>query len=147
MTDRSSRTVGAGLIGTGLAIGLEASTFDVGFLTDPVGPKALPYVVAATFVLAGVHTLTAPGAKAAWPTRAAGVRITLATVAFLAYAVSLPLVGFFLSTTLVVASLSHLYGATPRRGITAASLLSGALWLLFVQLLSLPLPIGSLWIR
>ena len=55
--------------------------------------------------------------------------------------------GFVLSTTLVVAALSHLYGARPGRGVTAALLLSIGLWLLFVRVLALPLPVGSLWIR
>ena len=64
-----------------------------------------------------------------------------ATGAFLLYAVALGFLGFFLSTTLVVAALSHLYGALPRRGVPAAALLSAGLWLLFVQILALPLPI------
>jgi len=147
VTSRAQRVVGAVLVAAGAAVGLEASTFDVGFLTDPVGPKALPYLVAATLVLAGLHAVARPGDRVRWPTRSAAARITTAAVAFVLYAVALPLIGFFLATTLVVATLSHLYGAPPLRGISAAATLSAVLWLLFVRLLSLPLPIGDLWIR
>ena len=147
MTSRKQRIVGSVLIAAGAAAGLEASTFDVGFLTDPIGPKALPYLVAATLVLAGIHAIARPGDRARWPTRSAGMRIAAAVAAFLLYSVALPFIGFFLATTLIVAALSHLYGAPPLRGISAAATLSAVLWLLFVRLLSLPLPVGDLWIR
>jgi putative tricarboxylic transport membrane protein len=129
----------------GLAAGLEATTFDVRFLTDPVGPKALPMLVAAIFVLAGGRAALLPDQVAAWPNRAVLMKLVGAAAAFLLYPLALPVVGFFTSTTLVVATLSWLYGAPWLKGVAAAATLSGALWLLFVRVLALPLPIGSLW--
>ncbi|HSH74736.1 MAG TPA: tripartite tricarboxylate transporter TctB family protein [Longimicrobiales bacterium] len=138
---------GVALVVAGAAIGLEATTFDVSFITDPVGPKALPYLVAAMLLLAGVHAALRPPTGVTWPDRATLLQLAGATAAFLAYTVALDVLGFVLSTTLVVAALSHLYGARPGRGVTAALLLSIGLWLLFVRVLALPLPVGSLWIR
>lgn len=129
----------------GLAAGLEATTFDVRFLTDPVGPKALPMLVAAILVLAGARAALLPDHVAAWPDRSLVLKLVGAAVAFLLYPLALPVVGFFASTTLVVAVLSWLYGAPWVKGAAAAAALSGALWLLFVRVLALPLPIGSLW--
>lgn len=131
----------------GVACALEATTFEVAFMTDPIGPKALPYVVASVLVLAGVHAAILPPDRPRWWSRGAGVRSAAATGAFLAYAVALPVVGFFTSTTLVVATLSGLFGAEPKKAVAAAAALSAALWLIFVLALGLPLPIGDLWIR
>lgn len=141
------RVAGGVLVAVGAAVGVEATTFDVRFLTDPVGPKALPLLVAVMLVVAGVHQTLRPDHAAGWPPRRVLGMLGAATAAFLAYPLALDFLGFWLSTTLVVAALSHLYGAPPRRGVPAAGLLAGALWLLFVELLALPLPIGSLWMR
>ena len=141
------RLPGALLVATGAAIGVEATSFDVAFLTDPVGPKALPLLVSATLVLAGLRATLRPDHEAAWPTRPVLAKLTAATAAFLLYPFALEAIGFVPATTLVVAALSHLYGAPPRRGVPAAAVLAGALWLLFVRVLALPLPIGSLWMR
>ena len=131
----------------GAAVGIEATTFDVNFLTDPIGPKALPYLVAFILAVAGLHAAVRPQPDIAWPSREVIWKITGAAGAFFLYAIALGFLGFFVSTTLVVAVLSHLYGAAPRHGLPAATLLSTALWVIFVQLLALPLPIGELWMR
>jgi putative tricarboxylic transport membrane protein len=142
----ADRVAGVTLTLAGIAVGLEATTFDVAFLTDPVGPKALPLVVAATLTLAGVRTLVRPRASVELPPPETLLRMGGAMMAFLAYAAALPWIGFFLSTTLVVTALARLYRGPWKGGLTAGLVLSAALWLLFVGLLSLPLPVGELWI-
>lgn len=142
----ADRVAGGVLTLAGLAAGLEATTFNVAFLTDPVGPKAFPFVVAATLTAAGVRTLVRPRASVALPPSEVLLRMGGAMVAFLAYAAALPWIGFFLSTTLVVAALAVLYRGPWKGGLVAGLVLSGSLWLLFVGLLSLPLPVGELWI-
>jgi len=143
----SARLAGVVLAVVGLAIGVEASTFNVSFMTDPIGPKALPYVVGLVLFFAGVHGAARPESEVAWPGRSMQAKLAGACAAFLLYPLALEVLGFVLSTTLVVGALSHLYGAPPKRGVPAAALLSVALWLLFVRLLALPLPVGSLWMR
>lgn len=140
------RLPGVALVLAGLATGLEATTFDVAFLTDPVGPKALPLFVASVLLLAGLWTALEPAPDVEWPDGGRWQKPGAAVGAFLLYAGALPWIGFFLSTALVMAALSALFGARPRSALPAATLVAGALWLLFVQLLGLPLPIGELWI-
>jgi putative tricarboxylic transport membrane protein len=135
------------LIVVGLAIGLVATGFDVAFLTDPVGPKALPWVAAAALVVAGIHQTRRPGGGAHWPERRTLVRMGVGSAALLVYGVVLPLIGFPISTTLVVAALSHLFGAALVRSIPAAAVLTAGLWVVFVRFLALPLPVGELWMR
>lgn len=141
------RVIGAGLTLLGVGAALEASTFDVAFITDPVGPKALPYLVAGVLTLGGVVTLARPREQVPLPTRPALWRMIGAVAVFLVYALVLPGVGFFVSTTLVVTGLALLYGGPLLPSLTSAAILSGMLWILFVEILSLPLPIGELWIR
>lgn len=164
----AERAPGILIAAAGMAIGLEALTFDVAFLTDPIGPKALPLLVAAVLVMAGVHATARPrlalhsggppesesgSGVVPSPTqpleakRGNLLRTALATLAFLLYAVALPIIGFFLSTTFVVAVLSRLFGADWRKAVAAAAALSAVLWLLFYKGLGLTLPVGDLWIR
>jgi hypothetical protein len=70
-----------------------------------------------------------------------------AAAAFVGYAMVLPWIGFFLSTTLVVAVLGMLYRGPVRGSLAAGLSLAAVLWLLFVRILALPLPVGDLWIR
>ena len=135
------RVPGVVLALTGAAVGIEALTFNVGFMTDPVGPKALPLVVAATLILAGFHAAIRPPEAARWPDRAIGLQIGSAVGAFLAYAVALPLVGFFISTTLVVSALSHLYGASPAQHPGRGA----PLWRPLAALRADPRPSASHW--
>lgn len=141
------RVTGLVLLVAGAATAMEATTFDVAFLTDPVGPKALPYLVAAMLAVAGLVALLRPESEPSLPDAPAVARMTGAVVAFLTYAAALPLLGFFTATTLVVTALSLLYRGPFVGSAVAAAGLSGGLWLLFVRVLSLPLPVGELWIR
>jgi putative tricarboxylic transport membrane protein len=144
---RTDRLAGAVLTLLGIAAGVEASTFNVAFLTDPVGPKALPYLVSAVLVLAGVKMLSRPRPTVRLPDPEAARRMVGAVAAFLAYAAVLPWIGFYLATTLVVTALARLYRGPWRGGLAAGLSLSTALWLLFVRILALPLPVGTLWTR
>lgn len=144
---RLDRVTGAALALLGVAVALEASTFDVAFMTDPVGPKALPLLVAGTLLVAGLAAVVSPREGLGLPDGATALRMAGAVAAFLLYAAALPWLGFFLSTTLVVTALALLYRGPPVGSAVAAAALSAALWLLFVPVLSLPLPVGDLWIR
>lgn len=142
---RTDRTAGVvlGLLGIGIA--LEATTFDVFFLTDPVGPKALPLLVAAILVGSGAAVAARPGSGGAWPGRETLVRMAGAVAAFGVYAALLGPLGFVVATTATVASLSLLFGARWKEALGAATALSVVLWYLFVWLLGLPLPLGAVW--
>lgn len=141
----TGRAAGMVLLLLGAAVGGEAMTFHVTFLTDPVGPKALPLLSALIFVGAGVALLVRPGTPVAWPTPPVLVRMTGAVAAFGVYAALLSPLGFVVATTATVAALSLLFGGPPRKSVAAAVTLSVVLWYLFVWVLGLTLPLGTLW--
>jgi putative tricarboxylic transport membrane protein len=143
----AGRIPGALLVAVGLAIGLVSIGFDVAFLTDPVGPKALPLLAAAALVLAGALQARRPEGNTRWPAGPTLRRMGLGSAALLVYGLVLPWLGFLISTTAVVAALSHLFGAVPKRSIPAALALTVGLWAVFVRMLALPLPAGDLWMR
>jgi putative tricarboxylic transport membrane protein len=143
---RSERLAGVCLALAAAAVAAEAATFRVAFLTDPVGPRALPWLAAIILGAAGTTMALRPGPSPAWPTPRVMVRLGGAVAVFLAYGIVLPSLGFVTSTTAAVAALSMLFGGPPLKSVLAALVLSACIWLLFVQVLALPLPLGTLWI-
>ncbi|MEZ4425332.1 MAG: tripartite tricarboxylate transporter TctB family protein [Gemmatimonadota bacterium] len=142
---RADRVTGLVLILLGLAVGAQAMTFDVLFLTDPVGPKALPLLSAAVFVLSGVLLLLRPGSAGRWPERPVLLRMAGAVLAFLVYAALLAPLGFVVATTITVTALSLLFDGPWLKSLGAATALSAVLWYLFVWALDLQLPLGRVW--
>lgn len=145
VSSRTDRVAGTVVAALGLAVGAEATTFDVLFRTDPVGPKALPLLAAAVLVGSGVYLAARPGRGATWPPRPTLVRMAGAVAAFGAYAALLAPLGFVVATTATVSALSILFGGPWKKAVAAAVTLSVVLWYLFVWVLGLLLPLGSVW--
>ena len=142
---RTDRIAGGLVALLGLAVGAEATTFDVLFLTDPVGPKALPMLSAAVLVGTGLVLAARPGVGASWPPRPVLIRMAGALAAFGVYAALLAPFGFVLATAFTVTTLSVLFGGPWRKSVGAALALSTVLWYLFVWVLGLSLPLGAVW--
>lgn len=154
--------IGAGGVVIGAAaIALEATTFDVAFPTDPLGPKAFPILAAFLLAIGGVALMFArPGRTgpalgsgmesaeevdrshpaAANPVR----RILMGTASFVAYGFLLSPLGFVPATTLEFALLAKLFGGPIGRGAAAGLVFALVLYVLFVYALGLPLPLGVL---
>ncbi|MCI0434083.1 MAG: tripartite tricarboxylate transporter TctB family protein [Gemmatimonadetes bacterium] len=142
MTDRITGVVALLLAA---AVAFEARMFRVTFLTDPIGPRALPWLAAALIAAGALVLLFRPAPDPEHPAAGATRRIALAIVACTTYAALLAPIGFFAATTLLGAALSVLFGAQPVRATVAAGAFSAALWALFAILLGLPLPAGDLF--
>ena len=127
-------------------IAWESRSFTVRFVTDPLGPKALPLFVAAMLAIAGVYVLARPAADPAWPERQTWRKIIITVVMFVVYAVLLDPLGFFLPTATSVFVLMLLFGGTPVRSGIAAVLFAGFLQALFGYVLGLTLPVGALFL-
>jgi len=169
-TRRGLLTGGAAVLAISIAIAIEATTFDVAFPTDPLGPKAFPFVAAlllgfggaaliregraAAEAAAATHTgpaaATDTGPAAATPTGAAGPaapptrRVILAAGSFILYALLLAPLGFVVATTAEFVALVRLFGGPWVRGTAAGALFAVLLYGLFVHGLGLPLPLGIL---
>lgn len=154
------RRTGVALLALAVASALEASSFDVMFMTDPVGPKAAPLFAALLLALAGGGLLVQGGGRVN-ANHAGGAtddsearddrhqrqawRVAGAAAVLVLYAGVMDFLGFVVATTLCVAAVGRLMGAPPVRALASAFLLSAGLWYLFVWGLRLPLPLGGLW--
>jgi putative tricarboxylic transport membrane protein len=143
---RSDRVSGFALMAVAAAIAIEARTFDVRFLTDPLGPKALPLFVAGLVGVGGLLLVARPDTEPVWPAGRTWIRLAAALASFSLYAVLLAPLGFLVSTTLVVTALSLVFAGPLWRSLASAVILSGVMYLVFVYGLGLSLPLGTLFL-
>lgn len=151
----ANRLGGVAVVVVAGAAVLEATTFDVAFPTDPLGPKAFPLLAAFLLAFGGaalwrvgaeraaVGQDASPGPHdGAVPTGIPGGTILAAAVSFTAYALLLAPFGFVLATTLEFAVLARLFGGRWVGGAAAGLVFASLLYVLFVFGLGLPLPLG-----
>lgn len=143
----SDRVAGALLIVMALLIGLESRTFIVGFVTDPLGPKAFPLVSALLLLVGGVVLQIRPGTESGLAPAKQMLRVAVATICLFAYALLLGFIGFFTTTLLVTAVFALLLGGRPVPSFISAAGVSALLYALFSFLLDIALPLGSLFLR
>jgi putative tricarboxylic transport membrane protein len=143
---KSDQIVGALLVLLGALVALEARTFTVGFLADPLGPRAVPYLVAAFLVAPGGWLTYRPRFTSNWPPAVVWCNIALALATLVTYALLLRWLGFLLLTTLAITALSLVFGGRIWRSLLSAAAFTAALYVLFVYLLDLTLPVGALFL-
>ncbi|UTH45318.1 tripartite tricarboxylate transporter TctB family protein [Loktanella salsilacus] len=108
MTDRIF-----GVVGLLLAIGfaLAALTINESFLSDAVGPKAFPLIIATILGLSSAVIALRPDGSPQWPALGRLVEIFAAAVVMVLYAQLLPEVGFIIATFFASAYLTWRLGS------------------------------------
>ena len=134
--------------GIGLVLALvfawQASLIEESFLTDAVGPKAFPYIIAAIMALASGYFLLRPDPEPHWPRAGRLAEIGLAALVMLAYAQALPLVGFVIATALAAAYLTWRLGSGPVESVAIGIGISVGIYVIFRLGLGLSLAEGPL---
>jgi putative tricarboxylic transport membrane protein len=139
----SDRVAGLVLLALAVAYGITASGYQA-MIGDPLGPAVFPIVLAIPLGLLSAYLIIRPDREPAWPKGPALPKQLLAIVAFVAYAYLLEPLGFVLSTFLAVVVLGSLLGASLRQAGAAGVGIAVVLFVLFDNLLGLPLPPGLL---
>ncbi|MDG1376191.1 MAG: tripartite tricarboxylate transporter TctB family protein [Yoonia sp.] len=103
-----------GVFGVLLAIGfaIAASLIKESFLSDAVGPKAFPYIIATILGLASAVIALRPDPEPVWPPLGQFLEIVAAAVVMILYAEFLPIAGFVTATAFAAAYLSWRLGST-----------------------------------
>lgn len=140
---RGDRVAGLGVAAAALVAAVLALGFRVAFTADPLGPRAAPLVAAGLMAAGGLALALRPAAPWSLPDGPTARRLGLAVAVFLAYVPLLPLAGFVVATTLLVAGLGRLFGGTTARVLVAGVVVAVLLHLLFTVALGLPLPSGA----
>ncbi|MBO1436821.1 tripartite tricarboxylate transporter TctB family protein [Meiothermus sp. CFH 77666] len=142
MTDR---IVGALVLLLALGYAIEASRMQVGFLSDPLGPRPFPYIIAVLVGISALWLLFRPDPEPDWPPRRFWPVLGLVLLSLVAYAYLIVPLGFIVTTTLEMTLLAVLFGARWWQGLGGALAFTLAVYLLFTQGLGVTLPVGRIF--
>ncbi|MBF9032818.1 tripartite tricarboxylate transporter TctB family protein [Rhodobacterales bacterium HKCCE2091] len=138
----SDRIFGA----TGLALAIfyawAALQVQESFLSDVVGPKAFPLIVAAILGLASLVILIFPDPEPRWPGIMQLAEIAGAVVVMILYAQLLPELGFVFATALASFYLSWRLGTPVLQAALAGVVIAVAIYVIFHLVLGLSLARG-----
>jgi len=110
------------------------------FLTDEVGPKVFPWIIAVILGLSSVWFLLKPDPDPEWPSWGRIAEIGLAALVLAIYAEALPVFGFLLPTALASGYLTWRLGSRPLESVVIGVLTALGIYLIFRSLLGLSLP-------
>lgn len=140
----SDRILGAFGVCLALFYAIAASLTQESFLTDTVGPKAFPYIIAAILGTSSAVIALRPDPEPAWPALVRLAEIAAAAVVMILYARALPEVGFVVATCFAAAYLSWRLGTAPLMAVVSGAGTSVGIYVVFHLVLGLSLARGPL---
>ncbi|MCA8879256.1 MAG: tripartite tricarboxylate transporter TctB family protein [Rhodobacteraceae bacterium] len=136
--------------GIGLALAAfyvwQATTIQVSFISDPVGPKTFPIIIGALMALASLAIIVRPDPRPDWPAAGRLAELGAAVLVMVAYAYSLPVIGFVPATVLAAAYLSWRLGTAPITALISGVGTAVGIYVIFHLILGLTLAEGPLGI-
>ncbi len=135
-----------GLFGLLLAIGFAFASLAIeeSFLSDVVGPKAFPLIIATILGLSSIGIALKPDASPSWPDLGRFVEIMAAVVVMVLYAELLPVIGFVFSTAFAATYLTWRLGSGAVASVVTGVGTSLGIYIVFHLLLGLSLARGPL---
>lgn len=133
-----------GVVGILLSIGFAFSAFAIqeSFLSDAVGPKAFPLIIATILGLSSAVIAFRPDPEPVWPSLGRFVEVVASVVVMLLYAQLLPELGFVFSTAFAAAYLSWRLGSSILGSIMTGVGTSVGIYVVFHLILGLSLARG-----
>ncbi len=133
-----------GVIGLLLAVFYvwRATLIELSFISDPVGPKVFPFIIAAIIAAASAVFIWKPDPAPEWPAAGRLFEIGISVAVMITYAQLLPEAGFVVSTAFAAAFLSWRLGAQPVWAIVAGILIAVGIYTVFHLILGLSLARG-----
>lgn len=135
-----------GVVGILLAIGFAfaALAIEESFLSDAVGPKAFPLIIATILGLSSAIIALRPDPEPTWPAVARLAEIAAAVVVMILYAQFLPVLGFVIATALAATYLSWRLGSNVIGSAMTGVGTSVGIYVIFHLVLGLSLAKGPL---
>ncbi|APZ53217.1 tripartite tricarboxylate transporter TctB family protein [Salipiger abyssi] len=133
-----------GVVGMLLALGYVVAAFAIeeSFLSDAVGPKAFPLIIAGILGLSSAVIALRPDAEPAWPALGRLAEIGAAVVVMILYAEMLPVAGFVIATAFAAAYLAWRLGSAPLEAVAVGVGTSVGIYVIFHLALGLSLARG-----
>lgn len=139
MSRISDRVFGLIVIGVALAYIAGALQIQTSFLSDPVGSKTFPIIVASAAIICGLVMIFRPDEEPGWPEPRTIIALFICLALLVGYAYALKPLGFIIPTMIVGAALSYQITPRPLHAIAIGVGLSIGLFLLFKFVLDLGL--------
>lgn len=136
---RSDRILGLVTVVAALAYLASAAQIQTSFFSDPLGPRAFPYLVGSLILLCGLVFIVRPDPSPEWPGARSWAALAIAAAVLVAYAYALKPLGFLVPTAIVGAILSYQIGPRILPAILAGCGLSVGLFVVFKFILGLSL--------
>jgi putative tricarboxylic transport membrane protein len=135
-----------GVFGILLAIGFAFSALAIeeSFLSDAVGPKAFPIIIAGVLGLSSLAILLRPDPEPHWPAFGRLAEVLAAIVVLIIYAEALPEVGFVIATAFAATYLSWRLGSPVLGAVLTGIGTSLGIYVIFHLVLGLSLARGPL---
>lgn len=140
------RTLGVAGIALAAFYIWSATLIEESFISDPVGPKAFPYIIGGLLAISSVAVVLRPDPAPVWPAAARLLEIAVAVALLIAYGYALPAVGFVIATTVGAAYLSWRLGTAPLQALLAGVATALGIYVVFHLGLGLSLAKGPLGI-
>lgn len=145
MTGLGDRILGLGLLVLAVAYGWVAQQWPEPFGgAETVGPETFPTILSVVLVAGSIYLMVKPDPDAQWPLGKTALELVFSLVVLVVYAMLLEPLGFVISTTLAVGTLSWRMGAPPGRAFVTGLVSAVVVFVLFNYGLSLNLPAGLL---
>ncbi|SLN50498.1 Tripartite tricarboxylate transporter TctB family protein [Aquimixticola soesokkakensis] len=141
MSDRIFGAIGVLLA---IAFALSALAIQESFLSDAVGPKAFPLIIAAVLAISSAFIALKPDASPKWPSLNRFVEIIAAAVSMILYAELLPVLGFIIATIFGAAYLTWRLGSSALESLIIGVGTSLGIYVIFHLVLGLALARGPL---
>lgn len=124
-----------------LALGyiLSATNIQTSFMSDPVGPRLFPYLVAGVVILCSLAMVLKPDPDTEWPGLVMLAKLAFATAILVSYAMMIRPLGFILPTVIVAGLLSYMISPRPVPALLSGLGLGIGLFVLFKVILGLGL--------
>lgn len=135
----ADRIFGAVMIVVALGYILSAMNIQTSFLSDPVGPRIFPYMVAGVVILCSLFMVLKPDPNANWPGALMALKIGGALLLLVGYALTIRPMGFIIPTVVVSGALSYMISPRPVPAVLAGLGLGIGLFVLFKVILGLGL--------
>jgi putative tricarboxylic transport membrane protein len=135
----SDRVFGVVVILGALAYIASALQIQTSFLSDPVGSKTFPIIVASVALLCGLIMVLRPDPEPAWPARSTLGALAVTVAVLVAYSYALKPLGFIIPSAFAATIISYQIDPRPRRALIFGVGLSLGLFVLFKFILGLGL--------
>lgn len=144
---KSDRLFGVVVILGALAYAAGAFQIQTSFMSDPLGSKTFPLLLATVAAICGLVMVVRPDEDPDWPNLPTLANVAVAALVMVAYAYALKPMGFLVPTAICAAILSYQISPRPVPAILTGFGLSIGLFFIFKYALGLGLqPVPKGWL-